>query len=106
MKENNIEILEALNKSLLDLAIILEKESEHNWQRAIDEMLKRVECALSGVYDPVEAISYVRKTYMSINSGNGSFGDFYIWRDNFSDRKRENERLEEIKNKILKLLTS
>jgi len=104
MVNSNIQILEELNKLLLELADILKRESEQNWIRAVNEMLKKIECALSGECNPEEAINYVRRTYRAINSGNGSFPDFHIWRDNFSDRKKENEYLEKIRNSILELL--
>ncbi len=104
MTKSNDQILKELDRLLLDLSNILKKESEQNWIRAVERMLKKVECALSGESDPEEVIEYVRKTYKTINSGNGSFSDFHIWRDNFSDRKKENEQLENIKSLILEVL--
>ena len=97
-------MLEELHKLLLELANILKKESEQNWIRAINQMLKKIESALSDGYGHKEAISYVHKTYEAINSGNGSFSDFHIWRDNLADRKRENEHLDKNKRSILELL--
>lgn len=105
MAKSNIQILKELNNLLLILVNILKKESEQNWIRAIDKMLKKVESALSGDCDPEQAINYVYSTYKVINSGNGSFSDFYIWRDNFADRKKENEQLEKVKHSILDLLS-
>jgi len=104
---NNIEIkkLNSIKQLLLNLIFILEKESEDNWIRAVYLMLDKVDNGLSGKVDSKEVIDYVSRTYKSISAGSGSFSDFFIWRENIDDRKKENKKLQKIKDDLWDLLT-
>lgn len=46
------------------------------------------------------ALQYVQATYKSMLGGSGSFSDFYVWRDDFDERVKENTRLDQIKSEI------
>ncbi|WP_264673182.1 MULTISPECIES: hypothetical protein [unclassified Psychrobacter] len=41
-----------------------------------------------------------------MNNGNGSFSDFYIWREDFDERVVENNKFIEIKDKIGSLIAN
>jgi len=97
--DNNVKVqkLLALFKSLRDILIA---ESEENWVRGIDLIIEALMHSSPSERDVEEALRYAETTYKSMLGGNGSFSDFCVWRDDFDERVRENEKLEKIKNEI------
>lgn len=104
MNLDDLQKLRELHKLFVDLVNILEQESEKNWIHAIKPILERIDYGLSRSCEYEEIINYVSINFKAINAGNGSFSDFYIWRDDFADRKRANLHLATLKNEILILL--
>ena len=41
-----------------------------------------------------------------MNSGNGSFSDFFIWREDFNERVEANKVLKNLRNDITSLIVS
>jgi hypothetical protein len=82
------------------LRAILVAEGEGNWLRGIDLIIDALTPPQSGERDFEEALRYAESTYKSMLGGSGSFSEFYIWRDDFDERVKENDMLEKIKNDI------
>ena len=79
-------------------------ENEDNWIKAINNILNDIQFALDNGQDIQATIRDIRYKYYLINSGNGSFTDFYICRDNLNERVEANKVLEEVKSNIVDLL--
>uniref|UniRef100_UPI003318CEDF hypothetical protein n=1 Tax=Psychrobacter sp. TB20-MNA-CIBAN-0197 TaxID=3140453 RepID=UPI003318CEDF len=54
----------------------------------------------------LDYIKSIGNTYSFMNNGNGSFSDFYIWREDFDERVVENNKFIEIKDKIGSLIAN
>ncbi|MEE3627459.1 hypothetical protein UCD39_26375 [Nitrospirillum sp. BR 11752] len=91
-------LFEGLRKILLE-------ENENNWVRGINSICHSLSSCVKFHGDFNGSINYVRETYKYMMGGNGSFSDFYIWRDNFNERVLENNKLDKIKDEIWKRLT-
>lgn len=104
MNDTKVERLEKLRCLLLSLLVILKRESEEGWLRSIKVMLDKVDMGLLDHADSKETIDCVARMYRAINGGSGSFSDFYVWRDNFDDRKKENDKLKIIKDDLWNFL--
>lgn len=89
-----------------ELKEIMINENEDNWIKGINAIiLSLTPPEYGGQYDIEKGLLYTIDTYTSIEAGNGSFSDFYIWRENFDERRLANEQLSNIKNEIWKIIT-
>lgn len=90
-----------------ELKKIMIRENENNWIRGVNliiEALTPPDYGGKGSAD--EAIKYVEATYRNMVSGNGSFSDFFIWRDDFDEREKANKRLDSVRADIWNLIDS
>ena len=84
---------------------IMNEENENNWIRGINliiESLTPPDYGGKGSAD--EAVRYVSDTYRNMVSGNGSFSDFFIWRDDFDERVKVNKKLDRLRANIWNLI--
>lgn len=94
-----------LSKNLLDkfeeLKAILIRENEDNWIRGIDSIIEKLEWSMNNKCNNPDYFFYSScDTWKTMDAGNGSFSDYYIWRDDFDERFRLNKIYQEIKDKI------
>lgn len=82
------------------LRVILVSEGDGNWIRGVDSIIFSLSPKSISTSSDEEAIRYAESTYKAMFRGNGSFSDFYIWRDDFEERVYENEKLDILKDKI------
>ena len=82
------------------------QENENNWIRGINSILNQINYSLENNENIKDTIKAIGNTYSFMNNGNGSFSDFYIWREDFDERVIENNNFMKIKNQISKILTS
>ena len=99
---NDMDRLLKLQACFLNLKDILVNENEDNWIKAIKNILHDIQLALDNKQDTQATIRDIRYKYYLINSGNGSFTDFFICRDDFNERVEANKVLEEVKSNIVK----
>jgi hypothetical protein len=84
------------------IKLILNRESENNWIRGIDLIIENIESQKNDE----SLLDYVDNTFRTMLSGNGSFSDFYIWREDREERIRDNNDLEELKISIFNEIDS
>lgn len=93
-----------LNERFIELREILIREDENNWIKGINVILSKIYFALKDNDDAKETIKSVGNTYFLMNSGNGSFSDYHVWREDFDERVEANEELIKIKSNITDLI--
>ncbi len=99
------ETIQRLIPLFITLKTVLIAENETNWRRGIDLIIDALEQPLAGDVDADKTLHYVESTYKSMLGGNGSFSEFFIWRDDFDERVIESAKLESIKNEIWDILS-
>ena len=85
---------------------ILIRENEDNWIRGINSILHQIDYSLASNEDAKSTIRDIYYRYGLMNRGNGSFSDFYIWKEGFDERVVENNKFMKIKNEISRILAS
>ena len=95
-----------LNLLFNKLREILIQENEHNYIRGINVIINRMKHSLEYNEDAKATIKSVGDTYFFMNSGNGSFSDFFIWREDFDERVEANKVLKKLRNDITSLIES
>lgn len=90
-------LIEQFNK----IIEIMEGENESNWIRGMG-MIKNhlADTVNSNEVNESESLKAAFDIWRGIHAGNGSFADFYIWRDDFNERKNQNLNFESIKRNI------
>ena len=101
---DNAKKLILLNEYFTELREILIRENEDNWLKGINAILSTLHFAIEDNNDAKETIISVGSTFSFMNSGNDSFSDFYIQREDLDERARCNEAFMKIKNNIVGLL--
>ena len=102
---NNKKLVE-LNRYFLELKNILIQENVDNWISGINAILNGIQSALKLNKNAKATIISVGDTYSFMNSGNGSFSDFFIWREDFDERLEANKVLTNLRNNITSLIAS
>lgn len=87
----------------IQLKKIMVKENENNWIHAINNIINYL-LSNKNAKDENYIVNEVRKKLQSIYGGMGSFSDYYIWRDNYEERVKENEKLDSILDQIWTIL--
>ena len=100
---NNTDELIKLNLLFNKLREILIQEDEHNYIRGINVIINRIQYSLKYNEDAKATIKSVGDTYSLMNSGNGSFSDFFIWREDFNERVEANKVLTKLRSDITSL---
>lgn len=85
---------------------ILIQENEDNWIRGINSILNQINYSLASNENDKSKIREIYYSYGLMNSGNGSFSDFYIWRKDFDKRIIENKNFMKIKNEISRIIAN
>ena len=85
---------------------ILIQENESNWIRGINSILNQINYSLASNEEAKSTIRDIYYSYSLMNRGNGSFSDFYIWREDFDERVIENNKFIEIKDEIGSLIAN
>jgi len=104
---NNVQKSNDLLRLFNELKQIMINENEDNWIRGVNliiESLTPPDYGGKGSVD--EAVRYVETTYRNMVSGNGSFSDFFIWRDDFDEREKVNRKLDSVRSDIWNLIDS
>ena len=91
------EKIDELMRLFLELYKLMKADGENNWIRGISGCLYELE---NGKACEPDGLERARDIYRSMNKGNGSFSDYYIWRDDFQQRKEINDELDVIKSCI------
>ena len=102
---NDKDKLLKLHEYFIKLKDILINENEGNWIKAINSILNDIQFSLDNEQDVKATIRNIRYKYYLLNSGNGSFTDFYVHRDNFNERVEANKLLDDIKANIVDLIS-
>ena len=103
---SDLDKLVRLNELFIQMRDALIQEHEDNWIRGINSILNQINYSLENNENIKDTIKSIGNTYSFMNNGNGSFSDFYIWREDFDERVIENNNFMKIKNQISKILTS
>jgi len=104
---NNIQKSNDLLKLFKELKKIMINENEVNWVRGVDLIIEALTPPHYGGKGSVDkAVEYVEATYRNMVSGNGSFSDFLIWRDDFDEREKANKKLDSVRADIWNLIDS
>ena len=82
------------------------QENESNWIRGINSILNQINYSLASNEEAKSTIRDIYYSYSLMNRGNGSFSDFYIWREDFDQRVVENNKFIEIKDEIGSLIAN
>ena len=85
---------------------ILIQENESNWIRGINSILNQINYSLASNEEAKSTIRDIYYSYSLMNRGNGSFSDFYIWREDFDERVIENNKFIKIKDEIGSLIAN
>jgi hypothetical protein len=103
--DNTNELIK-LNMLFNKLKVILLQENEDNFIRGINSILDMIQSSLDCNENSKATIKSVGNTYSFMNSGNGSFSDFFIWREDFNERVEANKVLTNLRNDITSSIAS
>ena len=103
---SDLDKLVRLNELFIQMRDALIKEHEDNWIRGINSILNQINYSLENNENIKDTIKSIGNTYSFMNNGNGSFSDFYIWREDFDERVIENNKFIEIKDEIGSLIAN
>jgi len=96
-KSQIVFLIEQLNK----IIGIMENENELNWIRGVIIIKNYLVYTInSNEVNEIENLKAAFDIWRGIHAGNGSFADFYIWRDDFNERENQNLNFENIKKNI------
>ncbi|MFY0403623.1 hypothetical protein V8Z79_03420 [Pantoea dispersa] len=85
-------------KKLRDILI---SEKEINWIRGVESIIEKLEWSNDNRCNDPESFFYSAcDTWKTMDKGNGSFSEYYIWRDDFDERVRLNKIYQKIKDNI------
>lgn len=95
--------MDELKQLFKELLIIVQQygDSSHNIQK---EILKRILDALERDDTDIDKFSQVRCEYKKLFFPKSPLSEFYVWKDDFVERKKLNDSLENIKNRLWELL--
>lgn len=103
MKGIDGSMMEAL-QLLRRLAEILEAEGEQNWIRGIRAAIAEGNAGEEGSKEKALALENMSSIYRSMHQGPGSFGDYFIWREDADERKEANREFEAVAKRLWNLL--
>jgi hypothetical protein len=93
-----------LSDTFEKIQVILLREKEDNWIRGISSIRNRLNQVDPSGANIEEVVKDVGISYRHMNSGQGSFADFMVWRDDFDERQKLNQEFESLADKAWKLL--
>ena len=89
---------------LLKVERILRSEGGENWLPGIRDTIAIGQEAEDGVAEPKVALDEMRSVYRSMCSGPGGYGDFFVWREDFDERRLANEEYDRLQEELWTLL--
>jgi len=103
----NKTLSEELLNEFKKLRCILIGENENNWMRGVDSIIEKLEWSTNNkCNDPCYFFNSSCDTWKTMDAGNGSFSEYYIWRDDFDERVRLNKIYHNIKDKIWSIVSN
>ena len=95
--------MDELKQLFKELLIIVQQygDGSYNTQK---EILKRIINDMEGDGTDIDKFSQVKCEYKKLFYPNGPLSEFYVWKDDFAERKKLNGSLEKIKNRLWELL--
>ena len=97
-------VIDDLKNIFEDIYKIFIREKEDNWIRGIKIILSHLQEAENDNPDLDKIYVNVRTSYRSMNSGQGSFADFMIWKDDFDERAKVNQEFSVLANRAWEIL--
>jgi hypothetical protein len=103
---NDLSRVREFFKALLD---ILETEGDYEIDYAQNELknnISLIDEALKNDAADLRAIfSEIRRSYQSMYPPHGGLTDFFVWRDDFEERRKANQPLDQIKENLKDIFT-
>jgi hypothetical protein len=78
----------------------MERERESNWIQSISNIIAILDEVDADQNVATDRIAEAHHCFRSINAGNGSFSDFYIWRNEFTERIEANNEVNSLTESI------
>lgn len=95
--------MDELKKLFNELLIILDKYGDRSYDPQ-KKILKRILTIINEGDDTLDKFDQVRYEYKQLFSPKSCLSEFYIWNDDFLERKKMNEPLENIKSRLWEIL--
>lgn len=86
-----------LCKHFVDLIEIMNRDGERNWIRGIKDIHEDLQMNNK----PLSEIAY---SYRLMNSGNGSFSEYFVWKEEIDERIKANDYLNKLTKQIWDIL--
>ena len=99
MSESSAKVREILIH-LRRMTDILVREGESSWINGIRTVIQAGE----SIQNSDAALAEMSSIYRSMHGGAGSFSDYFIWRDDFNERKEANKEYEVLSTRLWELL--
>ena len=99
MSNSSEKVIESL-ACLRRMKEVMIQEGESNW-------IDGLQCAIQAgesANDSKQALKEMSSIYRSMHGGAGSFSDYFIWRDDFDQRKEANKAFEALSSRLWELL--
>ncbi len=95
--------MDELKQLFKELLMIVQQygDSSYNVQKGI---LKEILNIIEEDDTDIDKISQIKHEYYNLFFPKSPLSEFYIWRDDFDERKKLNEPLEDIKHRLWELL--
>lgn len=91
--------MDELKQLFQELFIILEENGDRSYDPQM-KILKRVLKIIDGDENDLDKFSQVACEYEKLFFPKSGLSEFYIWKDNFAERKKKNDTLEFIKKRL------
>ena len=92
-------------QSLFDrLTKLVEAEGGENWLPGLQAVLERLVITETYGASLERRLQEIKSIFVTMNRGQESFADFYVWRDDFDARLSANAELKNLRNNIWELL--
>ncbi len=97
------EKMNELKQLFKELLVIVQQygDSSYNTQK---EIIKRIISDMDSAGTDIEKISRVKREYKKLFFSKSPLSEFYVWKEDFAERKKINDLLENIKNRLWELL--
>jgi hypothetical protein len=82
------------------LKALLQREDGQEWMSSVNALLKQLRPPYVDDNELHECLRLAKSMYRTINRGPGSFVDFYVWREDFHERRSANVELDSLKYDI------
>ena len=94
------ELIEIFSK----IHALLLQENENNWIRGINSIRQRLSQIENGTENSQMVFKDIAASYRSMNSGQGSFSDYMIWRQDMDEMQKLNQEFQLLVNKAWQIL--